>query len=103
MSQQEWIDRVEKRLEKLERGMAVSHWFFEQMRKQNEKILKSGKVQVQLAEVIHEGVVRWEKVLEEWTEEHPLMDVALKFSEWLDEHAKCALEAGEKMSKEIPK
>jgi len=97
---QEWLDKLEKRLEKLERGQAITQYMVAQIQDNSKKTLDAARVYTDVGKAIVEGIERWEKVLEEWDENHPLMGPALQFSEWLEKNVKFAGDVLGTMGKE---
>ena len=84
MVTQEWLDKLEKRLEKLERGQALSQYFFKLLSEQNKDLLQDVKSMVKDSEKIIEACGKFEELIAQWNDDHPLMKQAEELSLYLE-------------------
>ena len=78
------LDKIEARLEKLERGQAVSQYFFKLLSDQNKDLLKETKSIVRQSQEVMDAIARFDELIKEWDEDHPLIEQAAEFSEYLE-------------------
>jgi hypothetical protein len=79
----ERFEKVEAKLEKLERAQAISQYFFKLMSDQNKELLKDGKVIVKNSQDIIDAMGRFDELCANWDENHPLMEAATKFVDYV--------------------
>ena len=85
----EWITSVEKRIEKCERGQAITQYMLHQLQTSSQEhvdLLTNNLIPMQ--EIMTQGLARLEAVIEEWDEDHSLMETVMRFTKWLDDNAK---------------